>query len=177
MSNAKNATIVNESQYELPFDIWDSDKACALFEFYLYNMATVDISPLSYDLQHKLNGVQKQELLKRMLDAVNCTTSDFICGKFLNNKLKDIVKHKLDDVSFTCDRVKGFVQSPDDSFSFDILMKRIRNSFAHGRIARSINHEYLILEDRTNQITARLVLKNNTLMLWRDIIVNYQKPV
>lgn len=174
MPDNSKATINKESQYELPFDIWDSDMACTLFEFYLYNMATVDISPLSYDLQLKLNNGQKQYLLQRMLDVVTCTEADFIYGTFLNNKLEDIVEHKLDDDSFTCDQVKGFIQSPNNDFSFDILMKRIRNSFAHERITRSSDHKYMILEDKKEATNSTDCTKKDTLRLWRDIIVNYQ---
>ena len=170
-------TIITDSEYTIPFDIWDRDSACALFEFYLYNMANEKDSPLSYKLDTSLSDEQKSELLTRLLNSEGADESSFICGRFLNNKLEEIVKLQLSDQSLNCDRVKGFLQSPDESLSIDILMKRIRDSFAHGRIARSKDEAFLILEDRTKQLTGRIVLHNDTLMKWRDIIVDYWKEI
>ncbi len=53
-------TIVIDSDYTIPFDIWDQDSACALFEFYLYNMANEKDSPLSYKLDTSLSDEQKR---------------------------------------------------------------------------------------------------------------------
>lgn len=171
----KKDTIKKESSYILPFKLWDSEIACALFEFYLYNMANKSDSPLSYDLSRKLDDAQKQALLIHLLDIVGSQEEDFICARFLNHKMTDIKNAGLSDNTLTCDRIKGFLQSPSNTFNFDILMKRIRDAFAHGRIARSGDQAYLILEDMRNDLSGRIVIKNDTLIIWRDEIKLYYK--
>lgn len=170
-------TICTDSSYIIPFELWDGDTACMLFEFYLYNMADSKDSPLSYGLNTLLTETQKTELLEQLLNAVDADVTSFVCAKFLNNKMADIISLELSDQTLTCNKVKGFLQSSSDSFTFDILMKRIRDSFAHGRIARSKDQAFLIFEDKTNQLTGRIILKNNTLVKWRDIIVEYRKEL
>lgn len=177
MSKKKDSqdSIEKESKYIIPFELWDRDTACALFEFYLYNMARKKDSPLSYNLEEELTDTQKQELLIHLLKLADSNEENFICACFLRNKIKDIRNLMLSDETLTCDKVKGFLQSETETITFDTLMKRIRNSFAHGRISRSQDQAFLILEDKRNQLTGRIILRNQTLMEWRDAIVSYRR--
>ena len=177
MAKKYQDTISIDSAYTIPFELWDRDTACMLFEFYLYNMADSKDSPLSFGLNNLLNEAQKKELLEQLLNAVDADVTSFVCAKFLNNKMGEIISLELSDQTLTCNRVKGFLQSSNDCFTFDVLMKRIRDSFAHGRVARSKDQAFLIFEDKTNQLTGRIVLQNNTLVKWRDIIVEYRKEL
>ena len=173
-SNPKD-TIKNDSKYTIPFKLWEPEIACALFEFYLYNMASKNDSPLSYGLSDSLDTKAKDDLLNRLLSVAKAGKADFICSRFLNNKLTDIVNLKLSDNTLVCDKTKGFLQSPTNDFTFDILMKRIRDAFAHGRIGRSTDQAFIILEDKNKELTGRIVLPNSMLDIWREEIESYRK--
>lgn len=66
--------------------------------------------------------------------------------------------------------------TPDES-RMECLFRHIRNSLAHGR-TYSFNNGYIMLEDMDNQsnkITARLLIKFQSLIEWIEIIGNPEK--
>ena len=74
----------------------------------------------------------------------------------------------MSDNTLNCNKVKGFVRKDKETHELDEVLNRIRNSFAHGRIAKS--GEYLIFEDKKNELTARIVLTFDVLEKWMNII-------
>lgn len=165
--------IIKESNYESAFEFLPKETLYKLFEFYLYKIANSSDSPLSLQIDKKLNNIQKNNFLQKIFDECDIKRENFISEVFLKNNIKDIHDLGLSDKNFVCDKIKGFIQTPKNTEFIDSLFKRIRDSFAHGRIARSPDNKYLILEDKTNQLTGRIVINTDILLKWILIITKY----
>lgn len=176
----KAVDISKDSTYVSIFRIVE-DKAliARLFEFYLYSLANTSDSPLSYGASDSLSNEQKDSLLKKLFDSISVSESDMLFDPILRNKIKDIRKMNLSDTTLQCDRIKGFFHISSSKskagttkqHKFDSLFKHIRNSFAHGRIAPC--RDYMILEDKVNEMTGRLVISIEALDEWISIISDY----
>ncbi len=170
--------ISQDSNYTSVFTS-EIDKAVlsCLCDFYQYKAANESDSPLSIKIDVLLSNDEKDELYGKLLDVAGLNECDFLFNSLLRNKIKDIRVMKLSDNTLVCDRIKGFFHQKAPSKSgktqhkIDSLLKHIRDSFAHGRIAFA--NEHLILEDKRNELTARLVITLDVLIKWKNIIEQY----
>ncbi len=155
----------------------DKDVLSCLCDFYQYKAANASDSPLSIKIDVLLSNAEKDELYSKLLEVANLKEEDFLFNSLLRNKIKDIRGMNLSDNTLTCDRIKGFFHQKQPSKSgkiqhkIDSMLKHIRDSFAHGRI--SFVNEYLILEDKKNELTSRLVITLDVLIKWKNIIEQY----
>lgn len=174
----KAVDISKDSTYVSIFQIVE-DKAliARLFEFYLYSLANTSDSPLSYGANDSLSNEQKDSLLKKIFDSISVSESDMLFDSILRNRIEVIREMNLSDSTLQCDRIKGFLhivsgnKKRPNQHKFDCLFKHIRNSFAHGRIAPC--GDYIILEDKVNEMTGRLVISIEALDKWISIIDDY----
>ena len=178
------------SEKDLPIDI-SKDSSCSsifqsnidskillsLSDFFQYQMANTSDSPLSLKIDSNLSEKQKNELYARLLNSANIVDSDILFSPILRNKINEIRKMELSDSTLKCDRIKGFFHQKNPSKSgvsqhkVDALFKHIRDSFAHGRI--SFVDSFLILEDKVNELTGRLVITTGVLYQWKTVIEDY----
>lgn len=170
--------ISKESNYISVFQLYDqSDDFISLIEFYLYRVANSKDSPLSYGIDVSLSTLQKDALYLRLLASIGVSETDFLFNSFLRNTIKTIRTMKLSDTTLESDRIKGFFhQNNSDKketaqHKLDAMLKHIRNSFAHGRIG--CMGQYLILEDKTKELTSRLIITLNALYIWKAEILLY----
>lgn len=166
--------ISKDSPYLSIFQISFED-APKLVEFYLYRVAEAKDSPLSFKLDVVLNEAQKDELFSLLLSKANLDESKLIFSLFLRNNIEEIRKLELSDNTLKCNCVKGFFQinKKSNQHKLDCMFKRIRDSFAHGRIGAV--DDYLILEDKTNELTGRFVVTKDILLFWMDVVRIYIK--
>jgi len=146
-----------------------------LVEFYLYRVAEAKDSPLSFKLDVVLNETQKDELFSLLLSKANVDEGKFVFSPILRNDIEEIRKLELSDNTLNCNSVKGFFQinKKTNQHKLDCMFKRIRDSFAHGRIG--VVDDYLILEDKTNELTGRFVVTKDILLLWMEVVRIYIK--
>lgn len=166
--------ISNDSLYTNPLDTPLAEDISILF-FFQYVTANSSDSPLSAHLDEVLSSKEKDELWKSILRIAGASEEDFLFNSILRNKIEDIRRMKLSDTTIVCDRIKGFMHlknPPKDGkkaeHRIDALFKRIRDAFAHGRV--SYNDEFFILEDKKNELTARIVTTLEVLKQWKDHI-------
>lgn len=145
--------------------------------FYQYRMVDPSMSVLSNGLSKKLSVTEKDRLWGRLLSAADISDKNFIFGPLLWSWEKEIVALQLSDSTLTCDQVKGVIKWESSLIEFgdkihklDLLFLRIRNAFAHGRIAAIDG--FLVFEDRDDlqQLNARIVLNEKVLLSWMKII-------
>ena len=170
--------ISKDSSYASVFQAgFDSKTILALSDFYQYRIANANDSPLSLKIDLMLSDAQKDELFKGLLSSVGVSDSDILFSSILRNKINDIRKMELSDNTLKCDRIKGFFHQKNQSktgisqHKIDSMFKHIRNSFAHGRI--SFNSSFLVLEDKVNELTGRLVITVDALCRWQTLIENF----
>jgi hypothetical protein len=168
----------SQSDYSSVFECLNIGDIAELVDFYQYKTANTKDSPLSLHLDENLQDAQKEELLIKLLDVAKADRSDFIFDSILRNKIKEIRKMRLSDTTLSCDRVKGFFHKNNPNkngnrsqLEIDSMFKHIRNSFAHGRIC--FVNDFLILEDKTNELTARLIITIDILKEWKLTILQY----
>ncbi len=148
-----------------------------LIEFYLYRVAISNDSPLSYKIDVSISDEQKDSLYSNLLSKIGISEADFLFSSFLRNIIKDIRAMKLSDTTLESDRIKGFFHQSNpgkgkpNQHKLDAMLKHIRNSFAHGRVGRI--GEYIILEDKANELTARLIITIDALYKWKKEILSY----
>ena len=162
--------INKDSIYSTLDTIFSNDNLIHLQNFYQYKMANTKDSPLSLKLDTTLSDTEKDALWQELLSSANTVETNFIFIDNFSQYNSDILQLHLSDTNLLCDRLKGFLQKKKTiPHKIDILFNRIRNSFAHGRIAKV--DSYLIFEDKTtNQLTARIVLTENVLINWKKSI-------
>ena len=146
----------------------------------MYKLANTDDSPHSLKIDKELSIDQKDKLWERLLESASAMDEDFIFEPILRNKIVRIRELKLSDTTLLCDKVKGFLQhktskTESNPHKIDTLFKRIRDSFAHGRIAQC--NEYLILEDKKNELTGRIIITTSILLDWAKIIDDFIKAL
>lgn len=155
----------------------DYETILLLSDFYQYQTANSNDSPLSLKIDLRLSEAQKDELFKRLLDSAGISESDILFNSILRNKINDIRKMELSDNTLKCDRIKGFFHQKNKSKSgttqhkIDSMFKHIRDSFAHGRIYSE--GSFLVLEDKVNEMTGRLVITVNVLCQWKTLIEKF----
>jgi len=162
--------ISQDSNYVLPKSIHGLENG-ELQAYYQYYFANEKDSPLSIQIDLILDDSEKDVLLSNMLSAINVSLDDFMFNSFLRNDITAIRSNKLSDTTISCDRIKGFFQinTKCNQHKLDCILKRIRDSFAHGRIAT--DGTYLILEDKTKELTGRLIITVEALELWKTEII------
>lgn len=177
-NNGNQDHISKESNYTTIFEfIVPSAEFNSLIEFYLYRMANSSDSPLSYKIDASLTKEQKDTLFSRLLTSIDVSETDFgFDGPFLKNNIGTISKMKLGDKTLEFDRIKGFFHQNKSNekpsqHKLDAMFKHIRDSFAHGRVGRM--GEYLILEDKKKELTARLIITLDALYTWKREILSY----
>lgn len=167
--------ISKESKYESIYNLnIDPKMLIMLCDFFQYRTANEIDSPLSLKLDSMLSETQKDELYNNLLKSINANECDFLFNSILRNKIKEIRLMELSDTTLKCDRIKGFFHQKNPNSNgasqhkIDSLFKRIRDSFAHGRIA--FVGSYLILEDKKEQLTGRLIITVDALLKWKNVI-------
>lgn len=159
--------IKKDSLYASPIILFSGEKS-KLQHFFQYLTVEQKMSPLSMGIQEKMDGEEKDLLWQSLLEAAETTEENFIFAPLLRNKIKEIRELQLSDNTLNCDKIKGFVRKNKETHELDEVLNRLRNSFAHGRIAKS--GEYLIFEDKRKELTARIVLTFDVLEKWMNII-------
>ena len=170
----KSIDLCKDSPYLSIFQAFIED-APKIVEFYLYRVAEAKDSPLSLKLDIILNEAQKDALFSLLLSKANTDECKFVFSQFLRNNIEEIRKLELSDNTLNCNCVKGFFQinKKSNQHKLDCMFKRIRDSFAHGRIG--VVDDYLILEDKVNELTGRFVVTKDILILWIDVVLIYIK--
>ena len=172
--NTQPIDISQDSNYVLPKSIQglEDGELQAYFQYYFANEKD---SPLSIKIDSLLSDSEKDVLFSNMLSAINVSLNDFIFNAFLRNVINDIRTLNLSDTTISCDRIKGFFQinTKNNQHKLDCILKRVRDSFAHGRIAT--DGTYLILEDKTKELTGRLIITVGALETWKNEIVSYMR--
>lgn len=170
----KPIDINKDSLYINPLDTPLANDISVQF-FFQYVAANSSDSPLSARLNEILSSEEKDELWKSLLLLAGATEEQFLFSSILRNKIEEIRKMQLSDTTLVCDRTKGFMHQkspPKDGkiteHYVDALFKRMRDAFAHGRIA--YNGEFFILEDKKNELTARIVISLDVLRQWKEHI-------
>ena len=109
------------------------------------------------------------------MSKANLDESKLVFSPILRNNIEEIRKLELSDNTLNCNCVKGFFQinKKSNQHKLDCMFKRIRDSFAHGRIGAV--DDYLILEDKTNELTGRFVVTKDILILWMEVVQLYVK--
>lgn len=173
-TSEKTIDLYKDSPYLSIFQISCED-ASKLVEFYLYEAAEAKCSPLSLKLDTILNKSHKDVLFSLLLSKLNVDESKLIFSPILRNNIEEIHELELSDDTLNCNCVKGFFQinNKSNQHKLDCMLKRIRDSFAHGRIGEV--GDYLILEDKRNELTGRFVVTKDILLRWIDIIRIYIK--
>lgn len=160
--------------------------------FFQYLFPPKHLSPQASGLLETLTDTQKDDLYNRMLTAVGITCSDILFSYTLGLKnstdMKMVVSMGLSDSSFLCDRRKGFsfitnaTTTRTSEHKLTALSRRLRNSFAHGRIG--VFGDYVLLEDQSENkhngsisITGRIVLNKADLRIWKDTIKQYADEI
>ena len=178
MSVEEKVDISIDSGYSSIFERLAACDVSDLVDFYQYRTANARDSPLSLQLDNELSDAQKDELFMKLLDVANANETDFIFSSILRNKIKEIRQLGLSDTTLNCDRVKGFFHQNNPNkredrsqLRIDALFKHIRNSFAHGRVC--FFDDFLILEDKANELTARLIITVDILRQWKLTTLQY----
>lgn len=179
MASDKNTPIdiSKDSDYISLFQREDVKTVIELYDFYLYKIANDNDCPMSYGINSSLSWSQKDSLYEELLESASINDSALLFDSILRNKIKDIRLMELSDTTLKCDRIKGFFhinssgQGKTPQHKIDALFKHIRDSFAHGRIA--ICNDYLIMEDKTNEMTARLIITLDVLKRWIGVIGDF----
>lgn len=159
--------------------------------FFQYHFPPKHLSPQSWGLQETLTDTQKDDLYNRMLTAVGMTDQDIVftspLAQDMKKNLPAIQALQLTDSTFLCDRRKGFstinnaTKNRVAEHKLTALSRRLRDSFAHGRIG--IFGDYLLLEDQSEKkdgtisITGRIVLKKDDLRIWKDTIKQFADEI
>lgn len=164
-------TISEPSDYSLPTELL-SQADFQIVPFLLYRAAPKTQTPLSFELDNILPDETKSELLLRVLGD---NPDNFVFEKKLGPHIEKIAQLGLADQTLSANCNKGFCQingslaESDKSRAkvFDNFIKRLRNSFAHGRTAKE--GEFLILEDQfagrdKTGLSARIILDVSTLV-------------
>ena len=184
MGNNTPIDISADSAYSSVYERYKANPdLIELCQFFQYKTANDADSPLSLKLDFLLSDDQKRYLMQRLLNSANASDCDFLFeSSLLRNRIKEIRELGLSDNTLVCDKTKGFfkakqkkntdLQSPQN---IDSLFKHIRNSFAHGRIC--FKEDYLILEDKVNELTARFVTTIQVLTAWKEIIITYLQEI
>lgn len=177
MANNKKTVVVDISKgstYILPNQTPLANNV-EIQPFFQYVAANTSDSPLSAKLDEILTDDEKDDVWSKMLAVSGSDENDFVFASILRNRIQDIQALKLSDTTLACDKVKGFVhQNPPakngnrSQHKLDALLKRMRDAFAHGRIA-SVN-DYLILEDKREQLTGRIIITVDVLEEWIKIL-------
>lgn len=164
--------------YQLPENAFSSPLIYAgIQSFCQYRMAPTTVSVLSYGLNQKLSVAEKDKLWDDLLAEAGIPNDNFVFSSLLWSREKELTDLKLTDSTFTCDQIKGAIRWDDSLIEFgnkmsklDLLFLRIRNAFAHGRVAAM--NGFLVFEDRDSfqQLSARIVLNEKTLLLWMKMI-------
>lgn len=160
--------------------------------FFQYHFPPKHLSPQSWGLQETLSDTQKDALYSRILTVVGMTGSDILFSHSLglknSNDLKKVASMGLADSTFICDRRKGFstivnaTASRKGEHNLTALSRRLRDSFAHGRIGAF--NDFVLLEDQSENkktgsisITGRIVLKKEDLMVWKNEIKQFADEI
>lgn len=174
----KTVDISRDSNYSSIFLNCKTD--CTLIDlcdFFLYKTASGKDSPLSLNLDSVLNDDQKDALYSKLMTSSSIHEDSFLFSPMLRNKIKEIRTLELSDSTLKCDRVKGFFhqnnppQKGRKQHKLDAIFKHIRDAFAHGRI--SFVNEFIIIEDKKKELTARLVISLSVLTIWKKTIEDY----
>ena len=175
-----NPDICKDSPYSSPIQIFSEDWT-DVHEFFQYYAANSDDSPLSLKMDIEFTETQKDELWKQMLISISAADADFLSDSMLRNRIVDIQGMKLSDTTLVCDRNKGFYhmgrasKSRNKTHKTYWFFKRVRDAFAHGRIAMC--NDYLILEDKANELTGRIVITKDALRTWMNAIIKYRNSI
>lgn len=178
MKSTSPIDISKDSDYVLPKSIEKLENS-DLQSYFQYYFARSDISPLSLDIENKLSDSEKDLLYDILIKRIGASSNDFIFGSPLRSRINDIRKLELSDSTLKIDKTKGFFhvyynpQSRISESKIDSMLKHIRNSFAHGRIAFISDH--LIIEDKKNEFSGRLVITIDDLEIWKNEIVSFMK--
>ena len=183
MGNNTPIDISAESAYSSVYERYKANpELIDLCQFFQYKTANDADSPLSLKLDLRLSDDQKDSLMQRLLDSANAPNCDFLFeSSFLKHRIDEIRKLEISDKTLVCDRTKGFflkkkkLSDGRNSHNFDDLFRHIRNSFAHGRIC--FNADFLVFEDKVNELTARFVTTIQVLTSWKEIIITYSQEI
>ena len=159
----------------------NNSKMVLMCNFFQYYSANKSDSPISMELDTLLTDEQKDELFSKLIDVAKIKKDDIIFNSILRNKIKEIREMELSDETLNCDRIKGFIHQNNPpkngraQHEIDALFKRIRDAFAHGRTA--FNGEFLILEDKSKQLTGRLIITEHVLLEWKKTIEQFYQTL
>jgi peptidyl-tRNA hydrolase len=170
----KNKSILNDSRPEV---VLDSKVEYLLLKFFVVNTPCETtsrraISLKEYGWKEKYNS--KYGLQKRLdpiidIDSGNYifTDEDDLLDRFEENKLMD---NMLEDIITE----RFVIGKTPESNKLLKLLRHIRNCFAHGKylvVKNSIDQHMMIMQDNdNNNVTARIILRVNTLVEMIKII-------
>lgn len=171
---SKSIDISQDSNYVLPKSIQGLDNG-ELQAYYQYYFANEKDSPLSIKIDTLLTDSEKNILLNSLYGVIALSNTKLLFNSILHNPAPyaTIQSLKLNDNNFVVDEIKGFFHKKNTEHELDCILRHTRNSFAHGRVA--FENNYIILEDKVNQLTARFVVTIEMLEKWKNEILQYMK--
>ena len=168
-------TLSEESDYSLPADILPANTYLKAIPFFQYRAAPVTHTSLSYNIDELLTTSTKRHLYEEM---VGDRRDYFLYCPDCTKVLDRLASIGLCDQNLTLDGNKGWFwtrhcdagNEESKAKAFMGLLRHIRNSIAHGRIA--LEDGFIILEDFNGKgnLTARIVVDPETFNEWAMII-------
>lgn len=168
-------TLAEESDYSLPADILPANTYLKAIPFFQYRAAPVSHTSLSYDIDALLTTSTKCDLYEEMIGD---RAAHFVYCPNLSKALNRLASIGLCDQNLTLDGNKGWFwtrhcdtrNEESKAKAFMELLRHIRNSIAHGRIA--LEDGFIILEDSNGResLTARIIVDPESFNEWAMII-------
>ena len=170
--------LCTEQTYVPPTSIWGSSYT-DLQMFYQHYFAEKRASGISWGVHESLSEPEKDDLYQRLLYSVGMVDSDFLFDSLLRSRIKDIRVMGLSDNTLTYNRKKGFSNiyesrsnaASKNQHKITAISNRIRDAFGHGRF--STKNGFVLIEDKRKDITGRIILMPNDLIVWKGEIESF----
>ena len=177
--NKENCVIANNDEWlqtPSPFDVIDEDMKIIII-FFVFHIPVEGVSARGKSLKEYGWGKKSKtndfkELKRRLIEFGEMNEKYFVCEDNFEKLKSALTKNQLIDFPKDIENQK-VVFKKDKSSMIDSLIFHIRNAFAHGRVALYKNGQYIVMEDinpKSKVISARMILKKETLMKWIYII-------
>lgn len=170
-------------------NIYVDDKFKQLIVFYVVNTPGIDLSSRGIDLRTynwSENVYSEDKLIDYLLRVVNINQSSFAVAKGLNEMESACEEILITDDFYNnrdSEKMVIFQSKPKDNCKNDTRVKsffyHLRNSFAHGRFEIYNDEEgtTFVMEDvYQGNVSARMILKQSTLIKWMEILQSGKYP-
>ena len=177
--NKENCVIADNDEWlqtASPFDVIDEDMKIIII-FFVFHIPVEGVSARGKSLKEygwgkKSKANDFKELKRRLIEFGEMNEKYFVCEDNFEKLKNALTENQLIDFPGNIEKQK-LVFTKNKNGINESLIFHIRNAFAHGRVAFYKNGQYIVMEDINPQnkvISARMILKKETLMKWIYII-------